>query len=220
MSNRARYALMALVIAVVIGAFYLPRLWRRVRELQKPVQTEEQARREIVQPPISTPTDVKVKARMYWAAPGNTGALEPEDVDLALSADPVLRSRQLVDALILSPPSPEQRTLPADTTLLDFYLMPDGTAIADFADTFATGTPSGILSEQLAVDSITRTLAASVPQVRRLKILLHGQEADTLAGHLDLTGFFPVNTAAVPAAPPVANPVPTAAATPTGNPGN
>jgi spore germination protein GerM len=211
---------MALVIAVVIGAFYLPRLWRRVRELQKPVQTEEQARREIVQPPISTPTDVKVKARMYWAAPGNTGALEPEDVDLALSADPVLRSRQLVDALILSPPSPEQRTLPADTTLLDFYLMPDGTAIADFADTFATGTPSGILSEQLALDSITRTLAASVPQVRRLKILLHGQEADTLAGHLDLTGFFPVNTAAVPAAPPVANPVPTAAATPTGNPGN
>lgn len=220
MSNRARYALMALVIAVVIGAFYLPRLWRRVRELRKPVQTEEQARREIVQPPISTPTDVKVKARMYWAAPGNTGALLPEDVDLALSADPVLRSRQLVDALILSPPSPEQRTLPADTTLLDFYLMPDGTAIADFADTFATGTPSGILSEQLAVDSITRTLAASVPQVRRLKILLHGQEADTLAGHLDLTGFFPVNTAAVPAAPPVANPVPTAAATPNGNPGN
>ena len=220
MSNRARYALMALVIAVVIGAFYLPRLWRRVRELQKPVQTEEQARREIVQPPISTPTDVKVKARMYWAAPGNTGALEPEDVDLALSADPVLRSRQLVDALILSPPSPEQRTLPADTTLLDFYLMPDGTAIADFADTFATGTPSGILSEQLAVDSITRTLAASVPQVRRLKILLHGQEADTLAGHLDLTGFFPVNSAAVPAAPPVANPIPTAAATPTGKLGN
>jgi len=41
MSNRARYALMALVIAVVIGAFYFPRLWRRVHELGKPVQTEE-----------------------------------------------------------------------------------------------------------------------------------------------------------------------------------
>jgi len=220
MSNRARYALMALVIAVVIGAFYFPRLWRRVHELGKPVQTEEQARREIVQPPISTPTDVKVKARMFWAAAGNTGVLAPEDVDLVLSADPVQRSRQLVDALILSPPSPEQRTLPADTTLLDFYLLPDGTAIADFADTLATGTPSGILSEQLAIDSITKTLAASVPQVRRLKILLHGQEADTLAGHLDLTGFFPVNTAAVPAAPPLSNSVPPAAPVPVGKPGN
>jgi hypothetical protein len=33
-----------------------------------------------------------------------------------------------------------------------------------------------------------------VPQVRRLKILIHGQEVETLAGHLDLTGTFIVNT--------------------------
>jgi len=32
-------------------------------------------------------------------------------------------------------------------------------------------------SEQLAVDSITKTLEANVPRVRRLKILIHGQEA-------------------------------------------
>ncbi len=202
---------MALVVAVVIGAFYLPRLWRHVRDLGKPVQTEEEARREIVQPPISTPTDVKVKARLYWTAAGNPNALAAEDVNLPLSSDPVQRSRQLVDALILSPPTPEQRTLPADTTLIEFYLLPDGTAIADFADTLSTGTPSGILSEELVVDSITQTLAASVPQIRRLKILLHGQEADTLAGHLDLTGFFPVSTAA---APPFANPVPPAPVAP------
>jgi ribonuclease PH len=51
------------------------------------------------------------------------------------------------------------------------------------------------------VDSITRTLEANVPQVRRLKILIHGQQMDTLAGHLDLTGTFPVNTTAAAAAP-------------------
>lgn len=220
MSNKARYAIMALVAAVVIGAFYLPRLWRSVRDLKRPIQSEEQARREIVQPPISTPTDVKVKVRLFWIVEGNPSALAPEEVELPLSADPVQRSRQLVDALILSPPTPEQRTLPADTTLLDFYLLPDGTAIADFADTLATGTPSGILSEQLAVNSITQTLAASVPQIRRLKILLHGQEADTLAGHLDLTGFFTVNAA--PVAPAIVNP-PTPATSgtqPAGKPGN
>jgi len=33
-----------------------------------------------------------------------------------------------------------------------------------------------------------------VPQVQRLKILIHGQEVETLAGHLDLTGTFVVNT--------------------------
>jgi hypothetical protein len=50
------------------------------------------------------------------------------------------------------------------------------------------------VSEQLAVNSITRTLEANVPQVQRLKILIHGQEVETLAGHLDLTGTFVVNT--------------------------
>jgi len=36
-------------------------------------------------------------------------------------------------------------------------------------------------------------LQANVPQVQRLKILIHGQEADTLAGHLDLTQTFQVS---------------------------
>jgi hypothetical protein len=31
--------------------------------------------------------------------------------------------------------------------------------------------------------------------LRRLKILIHGQEVDTLAGHVDLTGFFDLNSA-------------------------
>jgi Sporulation and spore germination len=91
--------------------------------------------------------------------------------------------------------------------------LPDGTAVADFSETLSTGTPSGILSEQLAVDSITRTLESNVPGLRRLKILIHGQEVDTLAGHVDLTGFFDLNSTApvVSSAPPV----PTAPSVPT-----
>jgi hypothetical protein len=58
------------------------------------------------------------------------------------------------------------------------------------------------VSEQLAVNSITRTLEANVPQVQRLKILIHGQEVETLAGHLDLTGTFVVNTTPVQAPAP------------------
>ena len=59
----------------------------------------------------------------------------------------------------------------------------------------ATATPSGIASEQLAIESIARTLEANVPQVKRLKILIHGQEVETLAGHLDLTGTFALSPA-------------------------
>ena len=78
--------------------------------------------------------------------------------------------------------------------------LPDGTAVADFSEALGTSIPSGIQSEQLAVDSIARTLEANVPQVQRFKILIHGQEVETLAGHFDLTQTFQVNTK-VPGAP-------------------
>src|SRR5438874_13648044 len=58
-------------------------------------------------------------------------------------------------------------------------------------------TRHGIASEQLAVDSMARTLEANVPQVKRLKILIHGQEVETLAGHVDLTGRFGVDRKSV-----------------------
>jgi hypothetical protein len=70
--------------------------------------------------------------------------------------------------------------------------------------------PSGILSEQMAVNSVAQTLAANVPGLSRLKILIHGQEVDTLAGHVDLTGFF--DLASLVQAPSATQPSPPAAA--------
>jgi hypothetical protein len=128
-------------------------------------------------------------------------------VELPLSDDPVLRSKQVINTLLAGPVDAELRTLPPDAVLLAFYLLPNGTAIADFSEALATATPSGIQSEQLAVDSLTRTLEANVPRVQRLKILIHGQEVETLAGHLDLTGTFLVNTKGTLVAPVQAAPV-------------
>jgi Sporulation and spore germination len=201
----SRYALAALAAAVLIAGFYLPRLRRRVRQFSNERRQEELARREVRQTPILTPTDVPVQAKLYFLATAQPGTLAVWNVELPLSADPIERSKQLIAALITDAPSAAARTVPAETTLLAFYLLPDGTAVADFSDALSAGTPSGILSEQLVVESLTETLGAGVPQIRRLKILLHGQETDTLAGHLDLTGFFAVNSE-TPTSASVANP--------------
>ena len=111
----------------------------------------------------------------------------------------MLRAKQVLNTLLAGPVDTELRTLPADAALLEFYLLRDGTGVADFSEALSSSMPSGIESEQLAVDSIARTLEANVPQVRRLKILIHGQETETLAGHLDLAGTFPVNAKPLPA---------------------
>jgi len=187
--------------AVLIAALYFPILKRRVKQTAKlQPQTEEQARRELTQPTPANSSAPHVKAKLFWASNADDGSLSAVSIDLPLASDPVLRSKQVLNTLLAGPVDSELRTLPPDAVLLAFYLLPDGTGIADFSEAMASSIPSGIESEQLAVDSITRTLAANVPEVMRLKLLIHGQEVETLAGHLDLTGFFAVNPKAAQAA--------------------
>jgi hypothetical protein len=201
MPRNLKIALGFLGVAVLIGLISLGSLRQHVTKLEESENSEEQSRREVLAPPISTPTDVTVTAKIFWAT--GPERVAPLEVELPLSADPVQRARQVVHALISQPPTPQQRTLPANAALLSFYVVPDGTAIADFSEALSSEMPSGILSEKLVVESIARTLESNVPGLKRLKILIHGQEAETLAGHLDLTGFIDLNSSpAAPTAPP------------------
>ena len=217
-----RWLVGVLCVAVLIGAIYFPILRRHLEQTAKlRQQSVEQARRELTQPITANAGEPRVKAKLFWASGNGDGTLTDATVELPLSSDPVLRAKEVVNTLLAGPVDAELRTLPPDAALLAFYLLPDGTGVADFSEALATETPSGIQSEQMAVDSITRTLEADVPKVERLKILIHGQEVETLAGHLDLTGTFLVDTksaqratgATAPAATPTA---PTSTEKPTG----
>jgi spore germination protein GerM len=195
--NWRTWIVVALGIAVVSAAIYFPILRRRVKTAAKITEpSEEQARRELTQAVAPSPSDPVVKVKMFWTSSEDESALAPVTIQLALSKDPVLRAKQVLNTLLAGPVDSDLRTLPPDAALLAFYLLPDGTAVADFSEALATSSPSGIQSEQLAVDSIARTLEANVPRVKRLKILIHGQELDTLAGHVDLTQLFIVDTKA------------------------
>src|SRR6266852_4890330 len=198
--NWRTWVVVGLGIAVVSAAIYFPILRRRVKTAAQIAEpSEEQARRELTQAITQNASDPVVKVKMFWTSSEDESALAPVAIQLALSKDAALRAKQVINTLLAGPVDSDLRTLPPDAALLEFYLLPDGTAIADFSEALATSTPSGIQSEQLAVDSIARTLEADVSQVQRMRILIHGQEIETLAGHLDLTGTFVVNTNPAPA---------------------
>jgi spore germination protein GerM len=198
-----------LLAAVIAAALYFPALRHQVDKAKQLTQkTAEQARRELLPPAPVSSGEPRVKAKMFWGTREQDGKLNPVTVELPLSSDPALRAKQVLNTLLAGPVDPESRTLPPDAALLAFYLLPDGTAVADFSEAIGTSIPSGIQSEQLAVDSIARTLEANIPQAQRLKILIHGQEADTLAGHLDLTQTFPVNMKMLSMAQPATEPPP------------
>ena len=69
-----------------------------------------------------------------------------------------------------------------------------GAAVIDLNAAFADQHRSGILSEQLTVNSLVETLAVNVPGIQRVNILVEGKPRDTLAGHADLSDTFDVIT--------------------------
>lgn len=194
MPRNLQITLGILAVAVLVGLISLRGLHKRIETLAEQPASDERARRELREQAITSPEDVTEKARIFWAAGADRVA--PVEVDLPLSHDAVQRAKQVLHELVDDPPTAQQRTLPPDVAVVGFYILTDGTAVADFSSALASETPSGILSERLAVDSIARTLEANVAGLRRLKILIQGQEVETLAGHLDLTGFFDLQSSA------------------------
>jgi len=211
MPKAVRIAILLLVLAVLAGLIELPVLRLQISRLQPTEQTEEVARREVIRPAVEARDAKKEKVPIYWLSATDPEQLAPVETPLALGSDPVERARVALESLITGAPTPEQRPLPLDTSLLAFYLLDDGTAVADFSEELSKELPSGIATEQLALDAITRTLHAAVPQAHRLHILIDGQEVETLAGHVDLSGAFDLTliaSAAPVPAPQTAAPAP------------
>src|SRR3990172_6742181 len=115
MARHWKIAIALLGMSVLASLLSFPALLRSVLRLQSAAATEEQARREIVQPALATPADAPEKAALFWISETEPAALEPSEVELSLSAEPVQRAKQLIAALLTRAPSPAQRTLPAET---------------------------------------------------------------------------------------------------------
>ncbi|HXI11395.1 MAG TPA: GerMN domain-containing protein [Thermoanaerobaculia bacterium] len=79
------------------------------------------------------------------------------------------------------------RSFPPDAVVRATYLMGDGTAIVDLGGaTLVNGWSAGSHEELIATFSIVHTLTANFPSVKRVRILVNGQAAETLAGHVAL----------------------------------
>ncbi|MFZ1031028.1 MAG: hypothetical protein WAN72_03475, partial [Candidatus Acidiferrales bacterium] len=109
MPRNLKITLAILSVAVVIGLISLRGLHQRIQNLSEAQSSDEDARRDLLKPTVSTPTDALVQAKMFWASGPDT--LTPVTVELPLSADPVQRGRQVLDALIANVPGDGERTL-------------------------------------------------------------------------------------------------------------
>jgi hypothetical protein len=188
MSRRAKI-LIVVVVGVLAGAlFYLRVLAKRIffEDVQKGEQT---ARVQLSAAALESDSGGKQSVTLYFPSP-DQGKLVAESRSMTMAANDNDRIQQIVLALVAGPTQSSGRTLPPSADVRAVFLTADGTAYIDLSSSALTGFLPGIESETLAVYSIVNSLAVNVPAVKRAKILVQGQEVETLDGHADLTGEF------------------------------
>jgi hypothetical protein len=179
-----------LLIAVVgmgaIAAGMTAYVWRvkgRIQETPAAADTRPLA------PPVSGPTEQVT----LWVAYDDPGVIRSQGARIPLPSARQERAEELLRTLIsmyLEKSSPHP--LPAGSEVRAVYLVDPGMAVIDTNAAFADAHRSGVLVEELTVASLVQTLAANVPGINRVRILVDGKSRDTLAGHADLSGFYDV----------------------------
>lgn len=129
-----------------------------------------------------------------WVAYDDIGMLRAQPAQIPMPGARQQRAEELLRALVqlyLEKNSPHP--LAAGSEVRSVYLVDPGLAVIDVNAAFADGHRSGILPEDLTIASLIQTISANISGISRVKILVEGNQRDTLAGHADLSNFFDVS---------------------------
>jgi spore germination protein GerM len=137
-----------------------------------------------VRPASMTPAQTR-PVHLYFSD-RDSQFLMAENRVLKSPQEPEFFARTIIEALIKGPQQGLARTLPAATAIRAIFVTQEGTCFVDLTSAVTENHPGGIQSELLTVYSIVNSLVLNVPQIKAVKILVNGTEANTLAGHIDL----------------------------------
>ncbi len=140
-------------------------------------------------PPIAGPTERVT----VFVAHDEDGSLRAESALIPLPSGRQQRAEELLRALLLlylDKSSPH--VLGSGADIRSVFLVDPGVAVIDLNSAFADTHRSGVLVEELTMASLIHTISANTPGILKVKILVDGNERDTLAGHADLSSFYDV----------------------------
>lgn len=136
---------------------------------------------------LAPPGNTSSEAVTLYVAYDDLGVLRKRTTMAALPGEPPARARAILRTLLreyLQGSSPHP--IGSGSDINDVYMVNQSLAVIDLNDTFVEGHRSGVWEETLTVDSMIATLAANMPEIKQVKILVDGKERETLAGHADL----------------------------------
>ena len=175
-------AVMALfLLAGGVGGY----LWFRASGMPQsaPVQQQEAG----PAAPVEKPTELFM-ATLYLPAEGRLSA---SVAAVKREPDVQLQAREAVASILAGDRGGKAAVL-KELKLRALYLDAAGTAYLDLLPVAAGQKElrASVQEELLAVYALVNTVAQNFPEVRQVRILLDGREAQTLAGHIDLSRSF------------------------------
>jgi hypothetical protein len=143
--------------------------------------------------PVAAPVQGPTEQVTLYVAYDDPGGLRAQAANIPLPAGRQERAQELLRALLgLYLDKSSSHPVAPRAEVRDVYLVDPGLAVIDTNDAFADGHRSGVLVEELTLASMVQTLAANIPGINRVKILVGGKERETLAGHADLSCTYDV----------------------------
>ncbi len=137
-------------------------------------------------PPLFTEGINQIEVTLFFLRPDGE-ALAPESRRVFRTTTVVDRARQALQALFDGPEGYLIASVPPGTRLMELFLAPDGTAYVDLGPEFLHGIRTGSSDGVYAIYAIVNTLAANFPEIRRVKLLVDGDEAGDVGGHFDFS---------------------------------
>lgn len=122
------------------------------------------------------------KVSLYFSDP-EENYLTAEIREISLPGERSERAGKILEALLEGPGEPLLPAIPQGTKLLAFYLEGD-LAVVDFSSELRENHPRSSHTEMLTLYAVANTLILNIPEIRSVKILVNGQEEDSLAGHV------------------------------------
>ena len=129
---------------------------------------------------------VAMRAVTLWYQ-GPDMLLVPEQRSVALPENPAGALPVVLRELFKGSARGYPPSFPGDTVVRGVFLVPEGTAFVDLGGaTLTNGWGTGSHEELMAVYSVVHTVTSNFPTVKRVRILVNGEPAETLAGHVAL----------------------------------
>jgi spore germination protein GerM len=178
MSRRTTIILAGMMVAIAVGWGVIVAIPRWTSQAAPAAQPGAPAA-------AGTVAERKITATLYYISEDGLSLVGVQR-EVPFGEAVTEQARHIMEQQLGSAPEPLVSALPTGTTLRTLFISERGDAFVDLSGDVSARHNGGALDELFTVYTVVNALTVNLPAITRVQILIDGQEADTLAGHVDL----------------------------------